>query len=143
MNALNNYIKQNQTKDLNDLKRGINNKNYFNKNKYFFNEIYKNKTLPKDDLISIVNQIINDESEEDKDIKLKNIAREFVRDHHELFPDNENVIENNDQNHVENHDENVTKVDRKCGFSAIFIFSYFPFCAFCDASIFRAFQFSE
>ena len=119
-----NVIKNN--KELVALKRGMNFKNYFNKNKYFFNELYKNKTLPKDEIISMVNQILDYEPKDEKDVKIKNIAMEFFKDHHELFPDNtsndenvsknddENVSKNDDENHVENHDDkNVSeKLDK-------------------------------
>ena len=102
-----NVIKKN--KELTPLKRGMNFKNYFNKNKYFFNELYKNKTLPKDEIVSIVKNILETESNDEKDIKIKNIAEEFVKDHHELFlseNQSENVSKNDDKNHVENRDEN-------------------------------------
>ena len=126
MNALDKFIKQNKTKELNKLKSGTKFKNYFNKNKYFFNEIYKNKILPKEDLVFIVTRIIKHDSNNDIDIKLKNIAKGYVEDHHELFPDGvedggertddeyddkhepepENNTKNHDENHVENDDEN-------------------------------------
>ena len=96
-------IKKN--KDLSQLKRGINFKNYFNKNKYFFNELYKNKTLPKDEIISIVNQILDYDGDDEKDKRIKSIAEEFVKDHYELFM-TENHVENDDKNHVENDDKN-------------------------------------
>ena len=47
MNALNKFIKENKTKELNSLKTGTKYKNYFNENKYFFNEIYKKKNITK------------------------------------------------------------------------------------------------
>ena len=98
-----NVIKKN--KELSQLKRGLNYKNYFNKNKYFFNELYKNKTLPKDEIVSIVNQILDYEGDDEKDKRVKSIAEEFVKDHHELFL-SKNVIENRDENSEENRDEN-------------------------------------
>ena len=117
-----NVIKKN--KELNQLKRGLKFKNYFNKNKYFFNELYKNKTLPKDEIISIVNQILDYEGDDEKDQRIKSIAEEFVKDHHELFSSEnviknseknceknceknseENHVENRVENHVENHDD--------------------------------------
>ena len=134
MNALNKFIKENKTKELNKLKTRSGYKNYFNKNKYFFNEIYKNKILPKDDIVFVVTRILKHNSENDKDIKLKNIAREFVKDHHELFPDEiedggegtddeydndkpqpepENMLKNDVKNDVENDDENTTLKDTK------------------------------
>ena len=129
MNALNKFIKENKTKELNQLKTGTKYKNYFNKNKYFFNEIYKNKILPKDDIVFIITRILKHNSENNIDIKLKNIAREFVKDHHELFSEeiedggegtddeyqhetpkhDENMIENHDENHDENDDEKTPK----------------------------------
>ena len=109
-----NVIKKN--KELNQLKRGINYKNYFNKNKYFFNELYKNKTLPKDEIILIVNQILELESDDEKDKRIKSIAEEFVKDHHELF-DNTIAESNHAENHVkndeENHVKNVSKNDEE------------------------------
>ena len=105
-----NVIKKN--KELNQLKRGLKFKNYFNKNKYFFNELYKNKTLPKDEIISIVNQILDYEGDDEKDQRIKSIAEEFVKDHHELFScenRDENHDENRDENHDENRDENHVK----------------------------------
>ena len=97
-----NVIKNN--KELSSLKRRIGSKNYFSKNKYFFNELYKNKTLPKDEIVSIVNNILETESDDEKDKKIKNIAEEFVKDHHEMFS-----VNNNDENRVENDDKNVSK----------------------------------
>ena len=104
-----NVIKNN--KELKSLKRGMNFKNYFNKNKYFFNELYKNKTMNKDELVSIVKQILDNESDTDQDIKIKNIAKEFVKDHHELFVENRDEIpvENGDENRVENDDKNTSE----------------------------------
>ena len=109
-----NVIKKN--KELNQLKRGLKFKNYFNKNKYFFNELYKNQTLPKEEIISIVNQILDYEGDDEKDKRIKSIAEEFVKDHHELFTSenrvensDKNVTKNSDENNDENNDENVTK----------------------------------
>ena len=102
-----NVIKNN--KDLNQLKRGIGYKNYFNKNKYFFNELYKNKTLPKEEIVTIVNQIIESDGVDEKDKRIKSIAEEFVKDHHELFTIAENDEENVLKNHVKNDEENVLK----------------------------------
>ena len=101
-----NVIKKN--KELSQLKRGINFKNYFNKNKYFFNELYKNKTLPKEEIISIVNQILDYEGDDEKDKRIRSIAEEFVKDHHELFM-LENHVENVAKNDVENDVENCVE----------------------------------
>ena len=109
-----NVIKKN--KELSQLKRGMNYKNYFNKNKYFFNELYKNKTLPKEEIISIVNQILDYEGDDEKDKRIKSIAQEFVKDHNELFltknseeNGQENVSKNDVENGQENGQENVAK----------------------------------
>ena len=103
-----NVIKKN--KELTPLKRGMNFKNYFNKNKYFFNELYKSKTLPKDEIVSIVNQILDHEDDNEKDSQIKSIAQEFVKDHHELF-----LSKNDEENHVENvsknSEENIEEKD--------------------------------
>ena len=97
-----NVIKKNG--ELKALKSGINFKNYFSKNKYFFNELYKSKKIPKDEIVSIVNQILDYEGSTEQDEKIKKIASEFVKDHHELFVKNED--ENRDENRVENVLEN-------------------------------------
>ena len=109
-----NVIKNND--ELKALKRGMNFKNYFNKNKYFFNELYKNNQMPKEEIISVVNQILEHETENDKDEKIKSIATEFVKGHHELFTTKnddenrvENLVENDDQNRVENDEQNVSE----------------------------------
>ena len=83
-------------------------KNYNKKNKYFFNELYKNETIPKEELVNVVNQILNDEGQEENDLKVKNIAQEFVKDHHELFGSKnsvENFVENEKENLVEKIEE--------------------------------------
>ena len=98
-----NVIKNNG--ELKALKSGINFKNYFSKNKYFFNELYKNKRVPKDEIVSIVNQILDYEGATEQDEKIKKIASEFVKDHHELF-ESENRVENELQNRVENELQN-------------------------------------
>ena len=106
-----NVIKNNGK--LKALKSGINFKNYFSKNKYFFNELYKSKQVPKEEIVSIVNQILDYEGATEQDEKIKRIASEFVKDHHELF-ESENVSENNDENVSENRDENrVENVSEK------------------------------
>ena len=102
-----NVIKNN--KDLVALKRGMNFKNYFNKNKYFFNELYKNKTLPKHEIVSMVKQILDYDPKDDKDEKIKSIAQEFVKDHHELFDDGQNDDENSSKNDDENRVKNLSE----------------------------------
>ena len=113
-----NVIKNNN--ELKALKSGINFKNYFSKNKYFFNELYKNKRVPKEEIVSIVNQILDYEGATEQDEKIKRIAAEFVKDHHELFESQNRVseaapkgVENNDenvsQNRVENASQNVSE----------------------------------
>ena len=108
----------NSVKGKNEFKkmlRGIRYKNFCQKNKYFFNELYKNKTMPKDEIICIVNQLRNHECENEKDEKLKTIAEEFYKYHNELFEENdeencvENVSENDEENCVENVSENDTE----------------------------------
>ena len=111
-----NVVKNN--KNLNALKKGMKFKNYFNKNKYFFNELYKNETIPRNEIVSIVKQILDYETNDEKDELIKNIAKEFVKDHHELFTnstknDNEINDENDDENVSKNDDENVSKNDEE------------------------------
>ena len=64
-----NVIKNNN--ELKALKCGMNFKNYFSKNKYFFNELYKNKRVPKEEIVSIVNQILDYEGATEQDEKIK------------------------------------------------------------------------
>ena len=59
----------------------------------------------------VVTRILKHNSEDDKDIKLKNIAREFVKDHHELFPEEiedggEGTDDEYDTKHEPEHDQN-------------------------------------
>ena len=89
-----NVVKNN--KNLNALKRGMKFKNYFSKNKYFFNELYKNETLPRNEIVSLVKQILDHETNDEKDELIKSIAKEFVKDHHELFSD-KNVTKNSEK----------------------------------------------
>ena len=109
-------IKKN--KNLIQLKRGLNFKNYFNKNKYFFNELYKNKTLPKEEIVTIVKEILENESDDEKDKRIKSIAEEFVKDHHELFTipeenDEEKHVKNDEEKHVKNDEEKHVKNDEE------------------------------
>ena len=98
-----NVVKNN--KNLSALKRGMKFKNYFSKNKYFFNELYKNETIPRNEIVSLVKQILDHETSDEKDELIKSIAKEFVKDHHELFSD-QNVTKNSEKNCEENRVEN-------------------------------------
>ena len=135
MNALKKFGKHNDLVDVRRLKFGTLYKNYYPKNKYVFNEIYKEKLMPTDELVFLITRILKHKSKYEtskQDILLKKIAEGFVKDHHELFPDliegeeatddeyegdkpkillkkEENMSENHDENHdekpVENHVE--------------------------------------
>ena len=137
MNALNKFVKHNKNVELKKLKYGTTFKNYYDKNKYIFNEIYKEKLIPKDELVFLIKRILKHKSKFETskpDILLKKIAEGFAKDHHELFTDfeegDENTddeydgskpkiysnkkedmtskdIENNDQNVSENNEENT------------------------------------
>ena len=85
MNVLRKYAKHNGNNDLKKLKFGTTYKNYMTKNKYIFNELYKNEDIPREELIFIVKRIINHKSNSKSDIILKEIAEGFIKDHHELF----------------------------------------------------------
>ena len=98
-----NVIKNND--ELKVLKRGMKYKNYFNKNKYFFNELYKNEKMPKEEIVSIVNQILDHEAGDEKDEKIKSIASEFMKDHHELF-----CVKNSDENCDQNVSEKLEEI---------------------------------
>ena len=138
MNALKKFAKHNGNAELKKLKYGTTFKNYYNKNKYIFNEIYREKIIPRDELVFLIKRIIKHKSKFETskpDLLLKKIAEGFVKDHHELFPDaiegneatddeydgtipkiysnkkEENMKENDVKNDDENHDENVLKND--------------------------------
>ena len=88
MNVLRKYHKHNDNNDLKRLKYGTTYKNYIPKNKYIFNELYKSKAIPREELILLVKKIINYKSKFEtskSDSILKEIAEGFVEDHHELF----------------------------------------------------------
>ena len=130
MNALKKFGKHNDLVDVRRLKFGTTFKNYYPKNKYVFNEIYKEKLMPTEELVFLITRILKHKSKyktSQQDMMLKKIAEGFVRDHHELFPDliegeeatddeyegdkpkilikKENMSENHDEKPVENHDE--------------------------------------
>ena len=129
MNALKRFHKYNDNNDLKKLKYGTTYKNYIPKNKFIFNELYRSKAIPREDLVFIVKRIINHKgkfelSESDK--ILKGIAEGFVSDHDELFTgdwrkdedtddeydvENKNIlsIENNEEMSVENDVKNDVK----------------------------------
>ena len=90
MNALNKFVKHNKNVELKKLKYGTTFKNYYDKNKYIFNEIYKEKLIPKNELVFLIKRILKHKSKFETskpDLLLKKIAEGFVKDHHELFPD--------------------------------------------------------
>ena len=110
MNVLRKFAKHNGNPDLKKLKYGTTYKNYYPKNKYIFNELYRNKTIPIDELVFIVKRILNHKSKfetSQADLMLKKIAEGFVKDHHELFPDYEIQDENTDDEYDEN---NIPKI---------------------------------
>ena len=88
MNALRKYHKHNGNNDLKKLKYGTTFKNYVSKYKYIFNELYRTKAIPREELVFIVKRIINHKSKfglSKPDETLKNLAEGFVSDHDELF----------------------------------------------------------
>ena len=134
MNVLRKYHKHNDNNDLKKLKYGTTYKNYMSKNKYIFNELYKSKAIPREELIFLVKKIINYKNkygENESDNILKKIAEGFVEDHDELFTgdwrkdEDEDEIKfdenNNEENNiiipiekeeemsVQNSEENVSK----------------------------------
>ena len=105
MNALNKFVKHNKNVELKKLKYGTTFKNYYDKNKYIFNEIYKEKLIPKDELVFLIKRILKHKSKFETskpDLLLKKIAEGFVKDHHELFPD---IIEGNEATDDEYEDD--------------------------------------
>ena len=88
MNALIKYHKHNGNNDLRKLKRGTHYKNYLPRNKYIFNELYRTKAIPKEEVVFIVKRIINHKNKmgtSDSEKILKGLAEGFVEEHQELF----------------------------------------------------------
>ena len=110
MNVLRKYAKHNSNADLKKLKYGTTYKNYYNKNKYIFNELYKDETIPREELVFLVKRILNHKSKYETsqaDLMLKKIAEGFVKDHHELFPEFEIQDENTDDEYDENNSPKI------------------------------------
>ena len=108
MNALNKFVKHNKNLELKKLKYGSTFKNYYNKNKYIFNEIYKEKLIPTDELVFLIKRILKHKSKYETskpDLLLKKIAEGFVKEHHELFPD---IIEG-DESTDDEYDGDIPK----------------------------------
>ena len=104
MNALKKYHKHNDNNDLKRLKYGTTYKNYMPKNKYIFNELYKNKAIPREELVFIVKRIINHKNKRGishSDSMLKEIAEGFVEDHDELFKGDWRKEEDTDEEYEE------------------------------------------
>ena len=130
MNAIKKFGKYNNHPDIKRLRFGTTFKNYHPKNKYVFNEIYKEKKIPTEELVFLITRILkhkNKYGENEPDKQIKKIAEGFVKDHHELFPNliegeeatddeyeedkpkikkmSENRVENDVENRVENEHE--------------------------------------
>ena len=104
MNVLKKYAKHNSNNDLKKLKYGTTYKNYLPKNKYIFNEIYKNEIIPREELVFLVKRILNHKSKYEtskSDKMLKEIAEGFVKDHHELFEGDWRKEEDTDEEYEE------------------------------------------
>ena len=105
MNVLKKYAKHNGNHELKKLKYGTTYKNYYPKNKYIFNEIYKEQLIPREELVFLVKRILNHKSKfetSQPDLMLKKIAEGFVKEHHDLFEDFERKDENTDDEYEEN-----------------------------------------
>ena len=136
MHAIEKFQKHNNSPWFKKFKSNTQYKSFFDKNKYFFNEMYKIKAIPTEDLVFVITRILKHKIEEPTkiDLQIKKIARGFVEDHHELFPENiedntedlehayegdtpkyiinsnnknmsENDVKNSVKNDVEKHDE--------------------------------------
>ena len=84
MNALKRFLKIHNNEELKNLTKGTHYKNYYDRNKYYFNEIYKQKIITDNALVFLITRILKHKS--DPNTPIKRIARGFVQDHHELFP---------------------------------------------------------
>ena len=105
MNVLKKYAKHNGNSHLKKLKYGTTYKNYYPKNKYIFNEIYKEELIPREELVFLVKRILNHKSKfetSEPDLMLKKIAEGFVKEHGDLFKDFERKDENTDDEYEEN-----------------------------------------
>ena len=90
MHAIEKFQKHNNSPWFKKFKSNTQYKSFFDKNKYFFNEMYKIKAIPTEDLVFVITRILKHKIEEPTkiDLQIKKIARGFVEDHHELFPEN-------------------------------------------------------
>ena len=132
MQAIEKFQKHNNSPWFKKFKSNTQYKSFYEKNKYFFNELYKIKAIPTEDLVFVLTRILKHNTKEPTkiDMQIKQIARGFVIDHHELFPEgvedggeeledaydgdtpkyinsnNKNMSENDVKNMSENHVEN-------------------------------------
>ena len=102
MNVLKKYINHNNNNKLRRLKFGSRYRNYEEKNKYIFNDLYRSEEIPREELVFLVKRILNYKSNKEPDLLLKKIAEGFVKDHHELFEDYKHKDENTDDEYEEN-----------------------------------------
>ena len=133
MNAIEKFQKHNNSPWFKKFKSNTQYKSFFDKNKYFFNEMYKIKAIPTEELVFVITRILKHKIDNPTkiDLQIKKIAKGFVEDHHELFPENieentedlehayegdkpkiytnkkeENMTKNMTENVSKNHDEN-------------------------------------
>ena len=122
MNALRKYHKHNGNNDLKKLKYGTTFKNYVPKYKYIFNELYRTKAIPREELVFIVKRIINHKGKfglSKSDETLKNLAEGFVSDHDELFQGDWRKDEETDDEYEDNkpilttENKNILPIENK------------------------------
>ena len=123
MHAIEKFQKHNNSPWFKKFKSNTQYKSFFEKNKYFFNEMYKIKAIPTEDLVFVITRILKHKIEEPTkiDLQIKKIARGFVEDHHELFPENiedniedlEHAYEGDTPKYINSNNKNMSENDLK------------------------------
>ena len=88
MQAIEKFQKHNNSPFFKKFKSNTQYKSFYEKNKYFFNEMYKIKAIPTEDLVFVITRILKHDTKDPTkiDLQIRKISRGFVMDHHQLFP---------------------------------------------------------
>ena len=125
MQAIEKFQKHNNSPWFKKFKSNTQYKSFYEKNKYFFNELYKIKAIPTEDLVFVLTRILKHNTKEPTkiDMQIKQIARGFVIDHHELFPEGvedggeelEDAYDGDTPKYINSTNKNMSENDVKSG----------------------------
>ena len=112
MEVLRKFIKEKHVPELKKLTVGTKFSTYYEKRKMFFDDVLKNKILPKSEVIDLVESILESEDDSMVDNKLKRVAFFFKKENQELFSNTgdkslQNSEKNSEKNRVQNSEINV------------------------------------